>query len=518
MTQQALITSSTSPAGNPGLALLRENHVVQLSLEERADPKGNKKLILRGEFGWVDKATENKRRYPGKLLMREFKKLRAAMEDRRLYGELDHPQDARTMLSRVSHIITSLEITPEGIVVGEAEVLPTERGKILEALLRAGCKVGVSSRGFGSTKVTESGEEEVQEDFNLVSYDVVADPAASTAYPDVFYEWLAREKKQMSSENEQGRDAAVQAAVQAAEAKLKEQFAANMVATLSEAKAKAREEARSELLSDPAVAGAKTALEAIKVAVRPFILGEDAAAVVQTRDAEITSLKAALAAKDAELASLKSDLEEMAGIAKEAGFKFFLERTLAGDAHAEVLRQIVGDVKAYPDSTALKAKLEAARAEITKRAAEEAKAREAIEARERELQTALDEARKQNEQLAAGFKQSLAVGQKLALLRHAEGLVENSAQRERVRGLVEASNVTTLAEVEKLVKTVTDRDPETRNEGTRARVRRLAGSGTNTTPLDEERSSGSSHGGGGRGFNGLDAELDELKALSGLGN
>jgi hypothetical protein len=91
------------------------------------------------------------------------------------------------MLNRVAHIVTKLWLE-DGKVFGEAEILDTDPGRNLQALLKAGCKVGVSSRGYGSTKPNDKGEDVVQEDYKLVTFDFVAEPAAG-AFPAVFFEW-----------------------------------------------------------------------------------------------------------------------------------------------------------------------------------------------------------------------------------------------------------------------------------------------------------------------------------------
>ena len=56
---------------------------------------------------------------------------------KKVLGELDHPADGKTSLKRVSHIITNLQVMDDGQIVGEAEVLNTEAGKTLKALIKA---------------------------------------------------------------------------------------------------------------------------------------------------------------------------------------------------------------------------------------------------------------------------------------------------------------------------------------------------------------------------------------------
>jgi hypothetical protein len=71
--------------------------------------------------------------------------------------------------------------------MGEAEVLQTPAGKILESLIKSGVKLGISSRGFGSVK-DRNGLNEVQEDFKLVTFDIVSDPSTPGAFPNAVYE------------------------------------------------------------------------------------------------------------------------------------------------------------------------------------------------------------------------------------------------------------------------------------------------------------------------------------------
>ena len=105
-----------------------------------------------------------------------------------MIGELDHPSDAKIHLEKASHIITNLEMTPTGEVIGEAEVLSTPTGVILQELLKANIKLGISSRGFGSLKPKDKGLQEVQEDYKLVTFDIVSDPSTPGAFPDPVYE------------------------------------------------------------------------------------------------------------------------------------------------------------------------------------------------------------------------------------------------------------------------------------------------------------------------------------------
>ena len=120
-------------------------------LEESKDGPRGAKYVARGEFARSDRATENKRLYPHSLWERELGRMGKQLQEMKVYGELDHPMDGRTQLKRASHIVTDLHLEGE-IVVGTAYILDTDQGRNLKAILDAGGAVGVSSRGFGTTK------------------------------------------------------------------------------------------------------------------------------------------------------------------------------------------------------------------------------------------------------------------------------------------------------------------------------------------------------------------------------
>jgi hypothetical protein len=68
-----------------------------------------------------------------------------------------------------------------GIVVGTVELLNTPSGLILQSLVESGVKLGISSRGVGST--TKQGDYYmVQDDFQLICWDFVSEPSTSQAF------------------------------------------------------------------------------------------------------------------------------------------------------------------------------------------------------------------------------------------------------------------------------------------------------------------------------------------------
>lgn len=158
------------------------------TLTEGSDKTGRKFRIVRGIFQEVDTPNQNGRIYPRSLWERiiNSENTKRAIKNRESFGELDHPEDGKTELKRVSHIITDLKLEGNH-VIGEAEILPTPHGKILEALFTAGTGVGISSRGSGSVN-DSSGSAIVQDDYKYESFDFVSGPSVSTAFPKPVYE------------------------------------------------------------------------------------------------------------------------------------------------------------------------------------------------------------------------------------------------------------------------------------------------------------------------------------------
>lgn len=163
------------------MQLLEDVFIIE-NLQVLNEGRGNGPMKIRGCFQRADEANNNKRIYRRPLLEREINKLADAMSERRLLGELDHPQHDSVKLSNVSHLITALSMKGNE-VIGEAEILNTPSGKVAQALIEGGVKIGVSSRGMGTVTEELDGKRYVNEDFKLITWDIVADPSTRGAYP-----------------------------------------------------------------------------------------------------------------------------------------------------------------------------------------------------------------------------------------------------------------------------------------------------------------------------------------------
>lgn len=122
----------------------------------------------------------NGRVYRKDTLAREVESYQKAIAERRSLGELDHPDDSVINLKNASHLVTKMW-WDGGNVMGKIEVLDTPSGSILKALVNSGVKLGISSRGLGSVK-EKNGETMVEDDFQLICFDMVSEPSTPGAY------------------------------------------------------------------------------------------------------------------------------------------------------------------------------------------------------------------------------------------------------------------------------------------------------------------------------------------------
>ena len=152
---------------------------------ESEDEGGKKSLHLNGICIQGDIRNANQRVYSSQEIGKAVKTLNEQISGGySVCGELDHPQDLKINLDRVSHMITKMWMDgPNGY--GKLKILPTPMGQLIQSMLEAGVKLGVSSRGSGEV----DGSGNVQ-GFEIITVDVVAQPSAPGAYPTPVYEHL----------------------------------------------------------------------------------------------------------------------------------------------------------------------------------------------------------------------------------------------------------------------------------------------------------------------------------------
>jgi hypothetical protein len=146
----------------------------------------DKDLYLKGICIQGGVKNANQRIYPVSEIGNAVKTLKDQIDGGySVLGEVDHPDDLKVNLDRVSHMITDMWMDgPNGF--GKMKILPTPMGNLVKTMLQSGVKLGVSSRGAG--EVNESTGE--VNGFEIITVDVVAQPSAPGAYPTPIYEHL----------------------------------------------------------------------------------------------------------------------------------------------------------------------------------------------------------------------------------------------------------------------------------------------------------------------------------------
>jgi len=149
------------------------------------ESKDGKDLFMQGLFIQGDVKNQNGRVYPKDEIQKAVNSVKERLgKGETVMGELDHPEELQINLDRVSHIITDMNYDDSN-GLGKLKIIETPMGNIARALLKAGAKLGVSSRGSGN--VDGSGQ---VSDFDIVTVDIVAQPSAPDAYPKTIYESL----------------------------------------------------------------------------------------------------------------------------------------------------------------------------------------------------------------------------------------------------------------------------------------------------------------------------------------
>ena len=145
-------------------------------------------IMQRGSTGNDKNFNQNGRSYPLPILKREADKYKKVfVTERRALGELDHPESSVVNLANVSHNIVELWWDGSDLM-GKIEILATPSGNIAKELLRAGIRLGISSRGMGSVRELGEGRVEVQDDFEIVCWDLVSNPSTQGAFMDNLHE------------------------------------------------------------------------------------------------------------------------------------------------------------------------------------------------------------------------------------------------------------------------------------------------------------------------------------------
>lgn len=153
-----------------------------LTEDEKIQVK-NGTIYLTGIMQRANAKNGNGRVYPMNILKREVQNYMKAVKEYRSCGELDHPEDSVVNLKNASHMVTSLWWEGQDLM-GKIKVLTTPSGNILKSLIDDGVTLGISSRGLGSV-IEQQGQTLVEDDFQLICFDIVSEPSTQDAYMSI---------------------------------------------------------------------------------------------------------------------------------------------------------------------------------------------------------------------------------------------------------------------------------------------------------------------------------------------
>jgi len=169
------------------ILLVEDLTPVQTALREQRTASGE--LYLNGIMMQSELKNGNGRVYPLAEISRAVDEAaKRIAEGNPIMGELNHPDVLSINLDRVSHIITEVRMDGNN-AIGKMKLLNTPTGQIARGLIEGGARLGVSSRGTGN--VNESG---AVSDFAFVTVDIVSQPSAPDAYPNVVREAMENKK------------------------------------------------------------------------------------------------------------------------------------------------------------------------------------------------------------------------------------------------------------------------------------------------------------------------------------
>jgi len=192
----------------------KENKMLKESIEDFKNGEVNalpRPFVVHAVFQKYSIENANGRIYPENILKREVEKYQAAINERRAYGELNHPEASSIDLRSICMNITNLKWVGHTLV-GDLEI-PISEGfrrygigwtlaDVVAQWLVSGLKIGVSSRGLGTVSQM-GGKVVVNDDYEIVCWDVVSQPSTPNAWIDMEAEKLQPYIQEQVSDNKQ---------------------------------------------------------------------------------------------------------------------------------------------------------------------------------------------------------------------------------------------------------------------------------------------------------------------------
>jgi len=160
--------------------LLKEFTAFEYNDSDLDKREEGKPMILSGILQKANTLNQNGRVYPRHILEREIRNYEKLIRENRAFGELDHANEPIVNMKNISHVIREIWMEND-VVYGKVEILDTPCGKIIESIIKAKCKPGISSRALGSLQ-RENNVNVVQDDLQIICWDFVSEPSTPMAF------------------------------------------------------------------------------------------------------------------------------------------------------------------------------------------------------------------------------------------------------------------------------------------------------------------------------------------------
>ena len=166
---------------------INENYVFILEKQDfilESKKTNSDDYVLEGIAAVFQKENNNNRIYTEGDYLPHLSYLKDKIAQRRLVGELDHPEKFDVSLKNISHIITDLNYDKNNKTIRiKVKLLDTPAGQIAKKLVDAGVPISISSRAAGNV-----GPDKKVEIKKIFTYDLVADPGFQDAQLERVYE------------------------------------------------------------------------------------------------------------------------------------------------------------------------------------------------------------------------------------------------------------------------------------------------------------------------------------------
>lgn len=289
-------------------ALFEHIEIEELT-EETKEENPYRLLRIRGTASKGGIVNRNNRLYPTEVLAKAVEKIQPKIRQGKFVGELDHPWDGGSLRS-IAMKFTRVWMEGDEMKF-EADVIPTPSGELLATLLRSGIGVGMSTRGYGSTKeenINGRLVRVIQDDFELVGIDAVLEESNPAGKISSFeskggrimdLETLKKEYPDLVTQLE----AEVKARI---EKDLEAQFEQKVAQAIEAKTEEIKTQVRDEVLQSEEIVKLRTALDGVVEAIKPLMPAPSKEEADEALKAELEQVKAESAKKDEQIAQLES--------------------------------------------------------------------------------------------------------------------------------------------------------------------------------------------------------------------